>query len=68
MPLDLTHWRDKHPSMVTFMVTAAAIGLVVCIAFLIYLHFRDRKIREIRRAQNRERDRTRSKKPRKRRS
>lgn len=68
MPLDLTHWRDKHPSMVNFMVTAAVIGLIFCIALLIYLHFRDRKIRELRRAQNRERGRTRGKRVRRRRS
>ncbi|MBT9455352.1 MAG: hypothetical protein IV097_01895 [Burkholderiaceae bacterium] len=68
MPADLSHWRTSHPSMVTFMVTAAAVGLIVCIGYLIYLHFRDRKLRELRRAQNRERDRTRGKRTRKRRS
>ncbi|MEO3713742.1 hypothetical protein [Roseateles flavus] len=67
MTHDLTHWRDKHPNMVAFMVTAVVIGLVVGIAYFGYLHFRNRKIRELRRVQNRSRDRTRSRKNRKRR-
>lgn len=67
MPADLSHWRTNHPGMVTFMATSAAIGLVLCIGYLIYLHFRDRKLRELRRAQNRERHRTQGKKTRKRR-